>query len=121
MGDISTHFNRSEYACKCGCGFDAVDKELNSIQEKTRDKFGPIHNNCACRCLEHNRSIGSKDTSQHIKGMAVDFYINGVELQEIKDYVETLLIDRGGIGIYDTFIHIDVRQKKARWDHRNDS
>ena len=44
-----------------------------------------------------------------------------IELQEIKDYVETLLIDRGGIGIYDTFIHIDVRQKKARWDHRNDS
>ena len=38
-----------------------------------------VHINCACRCLTHNRSIGSKDTSQHVRGMAADFHIGDVK------------------------------------------
>lgn len=33
----------------------------------------PIHIDSWIRCLELNRKLGSKDTSQHIKGEAVDF------------------------------------------------
>lgn len=33
----------------------------------------PIHVNSWYRCLELNRLLGSKDTSQHVKGEAVDF------------------------------------------------
>jgi hypothetical protein len=37
MGDIGKYFNRSEFACKCGCGFDG--KQLfgsidNRVQEQ---------------------------------------------------------------------------------------
>ena len=34
--------------------------------------------NSVYRCLQLNRALGSKDTSQHIKGQAVDFEIKGV-------------------------------------------
>ena len=32
----------------------------------------------------------------------------------VADYAETLLTE-GGIGIYNTFTHIDVRSVKSRW------
>lgn len=44
--------------------------------EKVRTLFDkPIHINSWFRCQALNRIIGSKDTSQHIKGEAVDFII----------------------------------------------
>jgi len=125
MGDISEHFSRSEFSCSCGCGFEAVDFELVEILERTRAYFGgkPLHIHCACRCLEHNKSIGSKDTSQHIKGMAVDFHINDVKPIDIAWYVDRhCLPDSGGIGIYDNWhdagVHIDVRQNRVRWSDK---
>ncbi len=126
MGDISQHFSRSEFACHCdanngkGCGFDAVDIELLDILEKVREKFEkPVHLNCACRCLEKNRSIGSKDTSQHVKGKAADIRIDGIAPEEIVFWLDNdILKGRGGLGIYDTFSHIDDRKDKARWDKR---
>ena len=122
MGDISHNFSRHEFACSCGCGFEAVDAELIKILENTRAYFGgkPLHINCACRCLSHNKSIGSKDTSKHVKGMAVDFHIKGVAPVDIAWYIDRhYLKERGGIGIYDKWknpgVHIDVRAGKARW------
>ena len=42
--------------------------------ELVRDLLSvPIHVNSWFRCLRLNRSIGSKDTSAHIQGFAVDF------------------------------------------------
>ena len=118
---VSEHFKRSEFACKDQCGFEAVDVELINILEKVRKNFGSIAINItnACRCLEHNKDVGSKDTSQHIKGMAVDFWIKGINPESIAMYLEQLLPDRGGIGIYDDFVHCDVRSTRARWNNRS--
>lgn len=42
--------------------------------EKVRALIGlPLHINSWYRCLALNRAIGSKDTSDHLKGQAVDF------------------------------------------------
>jgi hypothetical protein len=38
----------------------------------------PFRPNSVYRCIELNRKIGSKDTSQHIKAEAVDFEIPGI-------------------------------------------
>lgn len=119
MGDISRHFNRSEFACKCGCGFEAVDKELVKIAEKIRERIGPFTPTSACRCLKYNRSIGSKDTSQHVKAMAMDIPIPDDELREkVNIWLnDEILAGRGGIGIYDIdkFLHVDIRRRMARW------
>lgn len=49
------------------------------ILEPVRAKFeNPVIINSGYRCLKLNKKIGSSDSSQHIKGMAVDFEIMGV-------------------------------------------
>ena len=50
---------------------------------------------------------------------AADIKIKGMEPQEIKKIVEELikkgLMKQGGVGLYKTFLHYDVRGRKARW------
>lgn len=128
MGDISANFSRWEFACRCGCGFDAVDVKLLEILEAVRNHYNlPVYVNCGCRCLNHNRSIGSEDSSQHVRGLAVDSHIEGISPEAIAFWIEERFLQgTGGIGIYIdvpsryndkliSFIHIDVRQKMARW------
>ena len=48
----------------------------DNILEPVRQHFGvPMVPSSGYRCLELNRAIGSGDTSQHVKGQAVDFEI----------------------------------------------
>ena len=115
---ISQHFSRFEFVCHCGCGFDTVDSELLELLEKIRVHFGsPLVINSAARCLKHNRSIGSRDTSQHVQGKAADIAVKGVAPEKVADYVELFQPDRGGIGRYRGFTHVDVRDSKARWSN----
>lgn len=116
---VSEHFKRREFSCKCGCGFDAVDVDLLDALEDLRHHFGkPVKITNACRCLKHNKEIGSEDTSQHVRGKAADIKISGVKTEDVALAAEVMMQGYGGIGRYDTFTHIDVRQKPARWDNR---
>lgn len=141
MGDVSKRLSRSEFACKCGCGFAAVDCELLDVLEDVADWFQRKHvaNRCriiitsGCRCVEHNEHVHKKihpkykpysSKSKHVHGMAADFYLD-IQRQDHKFKVDPgkvarYLVDqypgRYGIGRgYTSFTHIDVRQKAARW------
>jgi uncharacterized protein YcbK (DUF882 family) len=115
---ISSHFRRSEFSCTCSCGFNSVDVELVELLEKIRAYFDdrPVTITSGNRCKKKNNSVGSKTTSQHTKGTACDFKIKGVEPQLIYDYIDEW--HEGGLGIYKTWVHLDVRGIKARWDSR---
>lgn len=116
MGDISKNFSRSEFACSDNCGFDEVNPELLELAQDVRDHFGrPMDVHCVCRCLKKNRSVGSKDTSQHVKATAMDCHITGIDNEDIYDYVDKKLINTGGVGLYPWGVHMDVRKRKARW------
>jgi len=117
MGDLSEHFSRREFKCKCGkCDCDSIDTETLKLLETIRDHFNlPVKINSAHRCLDHNRSIGSKDDSQHVKARAADIVIDNITPEQIADYVESIMPDNGGIGIYTTFTHVDTRSNHARW------
>ena len=117
MGDVSTHFSRKEFACKCGCGFDVVDAELLAVLEGARQYFGKsVHIQSACRCLSRNLEVGGSLRSQHMLGKAADVVVSGVNPLEVAEYFERLYKGRYGIGRYATFTHIDVRSSPARWD-----
>ena len=118
---ISPHFKRSEHACKCGCGFAAVDLELNSVLEDVSDRFdgAPVTINSGCRCKRHNDSIPDAAVdSPHIFGIAADIRVAGIHADFVADYLEAQHPDRYGIGRYIGRTHIDVRATKARWDRR---
>ena len=113
---VSKHFYRDEFECKCGCGFDVVDIMLNKVLEDIREHFGtPIAVNSASRCSNHNMAVGGRLSSQHLLGKAADIAVDKVTPLRIYQYLDVKYGDVFGIGHYDTFTHIDVRERKARW------
>jgi hypothetical protein len=109
------NFSESEFACNCGCGQTKINEEIVMVLQAMRDMYGkPIRLNSAYRCLNYNRSIGSKDTSSHVRGKAVD--ILTPTLRDRFALVNIAMqcgIKR--IGIYkNSFIHIDVDNEKAQ-------
>lgn len=124
MGDLSDDFSRSEFACKCGCGFDTVDYILVEYLQSIRDYFGArVTITSGCRCVDYNegvqienvpRYIPYSSTSTHIYGRAADIVVEGVSPDDVSEYADS--IGCGGVGSYKTFTHVDSRTKNgARW------
>jgi uncharacterized protein YcbK (DUF882 family) len=118
MGDMTRNFSRSEFACKCGCGKDNISPKLVGALQALRDTIGePIIINCGCRCVKHNKEIGGVKDSQHVLGKAADIRCKNLSPKELKKFAEQIPeFNNGGIGLYKTFLHVDVRGNKARWN-----
>ena len=119
MGDISKHFDRHEFACKCKdmCGFDSVDVELLAALEDVHEHFNTtVSINSGCRCEQQNKAVGGEPNSQHTKGKAVDFTMIGPSPAKIYQYLTAKYPDKYGMGLYKTWVHLDVRAIKARWE-----
>lgn len=87
------------------------------VLQKIRTHFGrAVTITSAYRTPTHNKSVGGTTYSQHQYGKAADIKIAGVSPKKVAAYAETLLPRSGGIGIYNTFTHIDVRATKSRWN-----
>lgn len=114
---LSDNFRVNEFACTDGSDAVFVSPELVKVLQKIRVKFGkPVHINSGYRTATKNKAVGGAQYSQHLYGMAADIHIDGVTPKEIASYAETLLKNTGGIGIYDSFVHVDVRNVKSRWN-----
>jgi uncharacterized protein YcbK (DUF882 family) len=124
----SPFFERDEFACECGCGFDVADSELLDVLEGLRHEFGkPVIITGGNRCISHNEKVQKEanenykpfsSKSQHIFGKAVDFKIEDVHEDKVARYLENEYPNTYGIGRYNGRTHIDVRKNKARWDKR---
>lgn len=114
---LSENFRRSEFACRCGCGFDTVDAELLRILQDVRNHFGlPLTVVSGCRCAGDNARVGGAPSSQHLFGRAADSYVEGIPPQAVYNYLEGQYPDRLGLGLSKTTVHIDVRNGPAvRW------
>ncbi len=114
MDQLHQHFNRSEFACKCGCGFDTVDTVLLEALVSIREHFGAqVRVTSGCRCAAHNKAVGGSEKSQHKKGRASDIQVSGVSPVKVADYAESLGLS---VGRYVTFTHIDSRTyPRALW------
>lgn len=66
----------------------ALSFVCETILEPVRVHFGrPFSPNSGFRCLELNRAIKSKDTSQHVKGQAVDIEIPAIPNAELAEWI----------------------------------
>ena len=117
MGDMSIHFDRSEFACQCGCGFDTVDSLLLEGLEALRAHFEkPIRITSGCRCVTHNVAVGGSLDSQHKKGRAADIAVSGTRPSDVAALAEDLGLS---VGRYVNFTHVDSRTgPPARWRQR---
>ncbi|WP_018249710.1 YcbK family protein [Orenia marismortui] len=117
---ISKNFKLSEFECKDGSHQVVIDSELVEKLQKLRDNVGqPLVINSAYRNADYNQKVGGSPNSQHLFGKAVDISLNNLpyDADDMEAIAEGLGFD--GIGKYDTFIHLDVRGYKARWDERS--
>ena len=113
---LSANFRVREFACSDGSDPVFIDTELVKILQKIRNHFGKsVTITSAYRTPGKNKAVGGTTYSQHLYGTAADIKVNGVTPKKVAAYAETLLKNRGGIGIYKTFTHIDVRAVKSRW------
>lgn len=117
MSDLSPHFETIEFACK-DCGRTKIDGRLIAALEELRELAGlAIVIDAGYRCPEHNKAVGGVSGSQHLEGKAADIRIPPLSVQQMYELaLKVQAFANGGIGVYDEkFIHVDVRDTKARW------
>ena len=108
------NFNYGEFKCKCGgkyCNGYPVgfSYDLASNLQKIRNYFGkPLVITSAIRCSKHNKNSGGVDTSKHLKGWAVDFYVSGVSANSLMNYVKKLPYYRYTYQVSGNVIHYDI-------------
>ena len=113
---IAANFRAREFDCQgrnC-CVETKIDEKLVQYLQQIRDHFGKPVYLTAYRCPTHNaRTPNAAPNSYHCYGQAADFHIDGVAPAEIAKYAESIGVK--GIGLYDTFVHIDTRKVKSFW------
>ena len=113
---MSSYFIPEELNCRCGrCTTTVLDSVIAKLNEaRSTCTFGWVITSGG-RCLEYNRMVGSKDTSSHIKGLAVDikFHNSYEKFMIIKALMK---VGFGRIGINDVlgFIHVDMDATKVQ-------
>ena len=61
--------------------------------------------------------MGGVENSYHVRGLAADIRPEHQEdLPALQDLCLDLNAD-GGVGLYDSFVHVDARGFKPRWDN----
>jgi zinc D-Ala-D-Ala carboxypeptidase len=119
---LSPHFFKSEFTCKCGCGFSEVTVELLNFLEGLRaymcitlGREYPITIISGCRCEAHNRAEHGKDGSRHLPPVC-----KAADLECHDDHERFLIIAYAiqhgvrGIGITKSRIHVDIDTKGNR-------
>lgn len=117
---VSPHFGVWEFKCKDNTRVIVLDKALVELLEIIRLHYNkPLHINSGYRTVQYNASLkNSSPKSQHILGKAADIWLNDVSPKQLYAWLDSSYPNSLGIGIYDTFVHVDVREGKSRWDYR---
>lgn len=116
---VAKNFAVSEFASKDGSRAVIINPMLPEYLQKARDHFGkPLIITSGYRTTAHNIKVGGVSNSQHVFGNAADVYIPGVSVLDLYNYLCEIAGSSCGIGIYDTFVHFDVRTTKSRFDYR---
>lgn len=77
------------------------------------------HKNRGYRSVKENKEVGGSFFSRHTQGIAFDCTPVGLELEDFVCYA--MRAGWGGIGLYDTFVHVDdrykIKDKITFWNH----
>ena len=114
---VSENFKVKEFASTDGSDPIFIAPKLVEVLQKIRSHFNkPVTINSAFRTAARNTAVGGAKYSQHLYGTAADIVVSGIAPKDVAEYAEKLMPNTGGIGIYSTFTHIDVRKEKSRWN-----
>jgi len=121
---LEENFSLSEFKCKDGTHvpeelMDNVKLLAENLQVLREELGRPIRIISGYRSPKYNRRIGGAKRSQHMTAKAADIKVSGMTPAEVKAVIVRLIkegkMHSGGIGLYTTFTHYDVRGRNARW------
>ena len=120
---LAPDFKVRELRCRDGSDTVMVDETLTVVLQCIREHFGkPVTITSGYRTAAHNAAVGGAKRSQHLLGRAADIRVQGVSVEDVAAYAESLLPDCGGIGRYPVkagratgWVHLDTRATKSRW------
>ena len=124
---MTKNFSKEEFDCNDGSEmpiniYHNMVKVANQLQILRNYLGKPIQINSAWRSEEYNASVGGVKDSQHIMGRAADISVRDLNPIEVYNTIEKLIMNgeilQGGLGLYDTFVHYDIRGERARWDFK---
>ena len=128
---MTQNFKKHEFDCSCGCempltvelNVQRLAEELQYIRNYIQR---PITINSGYRCESYNNTIpGSSSRSQHVLGKAADIVVSGMNSTQVFEQLDELQhkgkIHTGGMGLYDTFVHYDIRGYRKRWNYSSNS
>lgn len=117
---ITTDFERSEFACPCGCTAQMIDPELVQKMQTVRTKLGKaIKVTSGYRCVKHNADpkVGGSRTSRHLYGIAADWRTKDRSVNPVALGIIAAAQGFGAVGIYwhdkAAIVHTDTRGGKA--------
>lgn len=121
---LSKNFKKSEFDSRDGV--EVPSEYMHNLRELVlnlqiiRDHIDkPVKIISGFRTKRHNRKIGGARKSQHLTACAADFQVDGLSVLELYEIIIDLMkegqIKAGGVGLYPTFVHYDIRGWNARW------
>jgi uncharacterized protein YcbK (DUF882 family) len=121
---LTENFKLDEFTCRDGSP--VPDEYLPNVIELCknlqilREVLGkPIIVISGYRSPSYNTKIKGAKRSQHLLAKAADIVVPGMTSLEVRDTIIKLIKEgkmcKGGVGIYPTFTHYDIRGFNARW------
>ena len=113
------NFSPKEFECPCHHPFCQTDGMefwfLSALQEFRRQCGFAFTINSGYRCSAYNAAIvNSSPRSKHIEGIACDVSTRKFSGRKKHIFLSYAFQRFSGIGIYETFIHLDLRDHKER-------
>ena len=116
--ELTKNFKLAEFHCKSGQK--VPDKYMPNVKELAknlqviRDRIGkPIFVTSGYRDQVYNKKVGGVSKSQHLTASASDIQVRDLTPQELYKIILDLMlggfVKKGGLGLYKTFVHYDIR------------
>lgn len=122
----TTHFSLDEFRCRDGTAAPErfrgnVQEVMNNLEVLRAELGQSITINSGYRTCAYNSTLeGAASRSRHLCGQAADIRVAEHTPAQVHAAIERLItagrMKEGGLGLYKTFVHYDVRGTRARWD-----